>query len=459
MEIMDTNAMNMAPETSTGFAVKNHQSQDDDDPPSLCIPISTASSSTNEFIEIFPEEIPTIPSAQLSEILLEEKAPLSLWNNAAMLYMTHKKERESTHLLSTACTELLSKQHLGSKEERTRILAAAGIAYLTQANKAGIGIDSEAGIAAALSSTFGGSGLLPGMGQEDKTARQREASEYNSELRDLADKHFTRASKLNPLFPMTWIGRALLNLSQERTENAKFFFETTLKHCGMVLPALLGMACVYFKIEDYESSLEMYAKAIQLYPTKAGASARVGLGLACYKLGQIDRAKKAFQRAHEMDPENVEAMVGIAVLEVRNLDEKHSKDYKKTAENAMRLISMANLIDHENAMVQNHLANYYFNKWTPVTGVTVKVETGSTTIIGSGPINLDIGDRIRIGYEFETTIIGDDDEDEDMMDEADSGNNKTFKIKDSWKGESMGKSSAVISYYWIMKYIHILFMQ
>mmetsp|Transcript_15405 Transcript_15405/g.29034 ORF Transcript_15405/g.29034 Transcript_15405/m.29034 type:complete len:1372 (-) Transcript_15405:73-4188(-) len=445
MEILDTHTMNISPaEASTGFAANNHHQSQDDDPPSLCIPISTASSSsssstTDTFIEIFPEEISSIPPAQLSEILLEEKAPLALWNTAAMLYMTYKKERESTHLLSTACTELLSKQHLGSKEERTRILAAAGIAYLTQANKAGIGIDSESGIAAALSSTFGGgatAGSLAGLGQEDKTARQREASEYNSELRDLADKHFTRASKLNPLFPMTWIGRALLNLSQERTENAKFFFETTLKHCGMVLPALLGMACVYFKIEDYESSLEMYAKAIQLYPTKAGASARVGLGLACYKLGQIDRAKKAFQRAHEMDPENVEAMVGIAVLEVRNLDEKHSKDYKKTAENAMRLISMANLIDHENAMVQNHLANYYFNKWTPVTGVTVKVEEGSTTIIGSGPITLDVGDRIRIGYVFETTIVGDDDDDDEMMEDVNGGNQITFKVKDVWKGES-----------------------
>jgi RNA polymerase-associated protein CTR9 len=197
------------------------------------------------------------------------------------------------------------------------------------------------------------------------------------------------------------------------------------------------MACVYFKTEDYESSLEMYAKAIQLFPTKAGASARVGLGLACYKLGQIDRAKKAFQRAHEMDPENVEAMVGIAVLEVKNLDEKYSKDYRKTAENAMRLISMANLIDHENAMVQNHLANYYFDKWTPVTGVTVKVEEGSNTVTCSGPINLDVGDRIRIGSEFETMIIGEDDD--DMMEEEAIDGNNTFKIKDVWRGDSMGK--------------------
>jgi len=389
---------------------------------SLCIPIA----SSNDFIEIFPEEISSIPSSQLASILQDEKAPLSLWTDAALLYMTNKRERDSTALLKTACSELLDKQNLGNKEERTRILAAAGIGYLTQANKSGtLGTLSFPGMSNANANANA-------TDKHDKTAQQREATDHNDKLRELADNHFTRASKLNQLFPMTWIGRGMLNLSTERFDQAKFFFETTLKHCGMVLPALLGMACVYFKEGDYQSSLEMYSKAITLFPIKSGASARVGLGLACYKLGQADRAKAAFKRAHEMDSENVEAMVGIAVLDVSNLDEALTKDYRKTAENAMRLISMANLIDHSNAMVQNHLANYYFRKWTPITGVTVSLEQGSVVVNGSGPINLDAGERIRIGYDFETTIV-----DEDMMDD----DNMTFKVKDAWKTESSGKCS------------------
>jgi RNA polymerase-associated protein CTR9 len=233
----------------------------------------------------------------------------------------------------------------------------------------------------------------------------------------------------------------MLNLSIERFDQAKFFFETTLKHCGMVLPALLGMACVYFKEGDYQSSLEMYGKAITLFPNKSGASARVGLGMACYKLGQVDRAKKAFQRAHAMDDKNVEAMVGIAVLDVATLDETlaasskdDAREYRKTSENAMRLLSTANYLDNSNAMVQNHLANYYFKKWTTVTGVTVSVKNGSVTVNGSGPVNLDPGDRIRIGFDFETDIVGDDDDD-DMLDD----DNTTFRIKDAWKSESAGK--------------------
>jgi hypothetical protein len=68
-----------------------------------------------------------------------------------------------------------------------------------------------------------------------------------------------------------------------------------------------------------------------------------------------------------------------------------------------------------------------------VTGVTVAVEKGSIFVKGSGPTNLDAGDRIRLGYEFETSIV--DEDEDDMMN--DDGN--TFKIKDAWNMESAGK--------------------
>lgn len=418
MEEVNTSPVKEANKTDEETPEQHHSK-------SLCIPISN----TNEFIEIFPEEISDVKSSELADILQDEKAPLPLWADAALLFMTQKRERDSTILLSTACSELLEKQNLGNKEERTRILAAAGIGYLTQANKSGtlgtLSFPSLSGIST---------------GASDRTAQQRDATDQNEELRVLADNHFTRASKLNQLFPMTWIGRGMLNLSIERFDQAKFFFETTLKHCGMVLPALLGMACVCFKEGDYKGSLKKYSEAITLFPTKSGAAARVGLGLACYELGQVDRAKKSFERAHAMDPKNVEAMVGIAVLDVANLDEGLSsldsssmKEYRKTADNAMRLISMANHVDHSNAMVQNHLANYFFQNWTPVSGVTVSLKKGSVVVDGSGSINLDAGDRIRIGYDFETNIVGDDDD--DMMDD----DNMTFKVKDTWKAESAGE--------------------
>jgi RNA polymerase-associated protein CTR9 len=151
--------------------------------------------------------------------------------------MQHKQSRESSTILQAACD-----RPGGSRDQRVRILASAGIAHLTQA------ADKE---------------------------------------RSLADHRFTSAGKVDTLFPMTWMGRGMLNLSMGRMDQAKFFFDTTLKQCGQVLPALLGMAAVLMGEKDYKGAQEMYAKAIRLYPEQSGAAARVGFGLSCYRLGQV----------------------------------------------------------------------------------------------------------------------------------------------------------------------------
>jgi len=129
-----------------------------------------------------------------------------------------------------------------------------------------------------------------------------------------------------------------------------------------------------------------------------------------------------------MDPKNVEAMVGLAILDLASLDET-AEDYRARTENAIRLLSTANLVDHSNALVQNHLANHYFWKWTPVPG-TVVVEAGSTVVTASQPMNLDSGERVRIGLDRFETYVADDD------DNYDTESTNTFRIKDAWTGES-----------------------
>ena len=63
----------------------------------------------------------------------------------------------------------------------------------------------------------------------------------------------------------------------------------------------------------------------------------------------------AFERALEMDPQCVGALVGLAVLELNN----------KTQEsimNGVQKLSKAYTIDSANPMVLNHLANHFFYK-------------------------------------------------------------------------------------------------
>lgn len=377
--------------------MKDAEAEEEELYPSLIIPVTSSNKSSSLFIEIFPEELPDIAATTVLQVLKDEDAELNTWADAALMYMQQRQSKESSTILEAACNN-----PEGIPQQKVRILASAGIALLAEAQQS--------------QSTAPGGSKRPG-------------GDPKEELRSMADNRFTHASKVDTLFPMTWCGRGMLNLSAARLDQARFFFETTLRQCGPVLPALLGMAAVLYGEKDYKGAQEMYAKAMRLYPIKSGSSTRVGFGLSCYRLGQVDRAKASFSRALDMDSENVEAMVGAAILDMASLDET-SQSFGSRAEKAIKMISMANLLDHSNAMVQNHLANHYFWKWTPVTG-TVEMTEGSNLVKGSQIMQLDAGERIRIGTDFETDVTedtgGDDDEE-----------GTSFRIRDAWKELSAG---------------------
>lgn len=136
------------------------------------------------------------------------------------------------------------------------------------------------------------------------------------------------------------------------------------------------------------------------------ASVRVGFGLCCYKLGQIPRAQAAMARALQLDPQNVQALVGSAILELSTAA-AGSNDGARRTENAINTISMAYHVDDKHAMVLNHLANHYFWTWSPLK-VTMSVECGERTGKVGGDLKHDLveGDFIRIGSVFATAVRG-----------------------------------------------------
>lgn len=356
---------------------------------SLIIPIQNS----QLFVEIFAEEIAETPVTTILQVLQDENSTVDTFADASLLYMQTKHARESLTLLEEACAKLtLPECDTLPSATRARILSAAGIAQLATA---------------------------PGHRQTLDDVRQQ------------ADQKFTQAGKVDTFFPMTWLGQGMLHLMVGRFDQAKFFFQTTLKQCHNSLPALLGMAAVLYGQKQYQAALEMYAQAIQKYPhSQSGASIRVGFALCCYQLGQVDRAKAAFARALNMDPECVPAMVGTAILDMAGIDSELNSDFGKT-EKAIKLMSMANLLDQGNAMVQNHLANHYFWKWSPLPG-TVRVKRGSNIVHASQAIpGLEHGERIRIGTNFETTIA----EDANLIDTTEAGGT-VFRMQDVWKQES-----------------------
>ena len=323
----------------------------------ISIPVSN---SADLFLEIFPEELPDTRTSTLVQILKDEKAPVILWVEIAAAYMGQGKPQDALTILEECPVD-----EDDESVHQARLFAATGIALLTTA----------------------------------------QSSSDPEELRQSADSKLTQASKLETFFPMTWMARGLWNLwVSSKLEQARFFFQMTLKECGPVLPALMGLAAVFFTEGQYKAAQQQYSSIIRRYPQSSGPAARVGLALASYKLGQVDRAKAALKRALEIDPEYVPALASASVLALAQSPLVDPQ--APSSEEAIKQLSVANLLDPSNAMVQNHLANHYFWKWAPVAG-SVQVTQGSTKLIAQSSLQVDPRERIRLGPRFETVLVSD----------------------------------------------------
>jgi RNA polymerase-associated protein CTR9 len=416
------------------------EEEDDGGDDSLKIPITSSSSSKELFVEIFPEEMSSISPSTLITVLKDESAPMSTWTDAAVLYAQCGKARDGLFMLQEACS--MESVLRGDKNDRVRLLASTGIAHLSQM-KGGGGIGSSGN---TTKSSSGGSAVVA------TTTAAEQALGDNLENKAMADDRFTQATRMDQLYPMTWVGKGMLNAFNGRLDQARYFFDTTLKHVGPVLPALLGLASVEFYEKNYQKALKLYGTAMQLFPSskRYSASIRVGFGLCCYKLGQVDRARAAFQRAHEMDPQNVEAMTYVAVLSLNALGDcnfsssatKQEEIYLQQQEEAIKLLSVAHLLDRNNATVQLRLADHYFWKWEFVSGVKVSISSSSPKVmVTTVPLHLEPGERIRIGTDFETVVSQPSSSVSAVAEEEAEqvGGRTSFTLRDAWPYESAGK--------------------
>lgn len=100
--------------------------------------------------------------------------------------------------------------------------------------------------------------------------------------------------------------------------------------------------------------MAFYKKAIRTAPN-CPAVVRLGLGHCYVRLNNPTKARLAFERALDLDPNCVGALVGLAVLD---LNMKKPENIRK----GVQKLSLAYKIDITNPMVLNHLSNHFFFK-------------------------------------------------------------------------------------------------
>jgi hypothetical protein len=125
-----------APAPVVGEVEQHGLEEEEDD--SLCIPITSSAKAVEKglFVEVFADELAQTPSTTIVQVLRDEKADVSLWADAALVYMQRKCPRDSLSVIEEA-----NQVYTDDKNKKVRLLAANGIAHLAvqQRNQAGAG--------------------------------------------------------------------------------------------------------------------------------------------------------------------------------------------------------------------------------------------------------------------------------------------------------------------------------
>ncbi|CAL9062608.1 unnamed protein product [Musa banksii] len=265
-------------------------------------------------------------ATDMIDILKAEQAPLHLWLIIAREYFKQGKLDQFRQILEEGSSPEIDEYYADVKYERIAILNALA-AYYTYLGK----IETK---------------------QRDKEEHFISATQY-----------YNRASRIDAHEPYTWIGKGQLYVAKGELQTASESFRIALVEDPNCVPALLGQACVDFNIaereehykkamDSYRSSLEFYKRALQINPS-CPASVRLGIGFCRYKLGQFEKARQAFQRVLQLDPDNVEALVALGVMDLQTNEAHGIKKGMEKMQGAFEIYPYC-------PMALNCLANHFF---------------------------------------------------------------------------------------------------
>ncbi|KAJ7515098.1 hypothetical protein O6H91_23G071200 [Diphasiastrum complanatum] len=251
---------------------------------------------TLEEVKVVLDQLPR-DAADILDILKAEQAPLHLWLTFAREYFKQGKMKEFLQILEEGSSPEIDEYYQDVKYERIAILNALG-AYYTNLGKIEL--------------------------------KQREKDEYFMR----ATHYYNKVSHIDQHEPSTWVGKGQLLLAKGELDQSYSQFKIALEEQKDNIPALLGQT------------------VLQLHPG-CPASVRLGIGLCRYRLGQPKKAREAFNRTLQLDPENVEALVALGIMDLNTneIEDVHE---------GMTKMQAAFEIHPFCAMALNHLANHYF---------------------------------------------------------------------------------------------------
>ncbi|KAK5974817.1 RNA polymerase-associated protein CTR9 [Trichostrongylus colubriformis] len=187
--------------------------------------------------------------------------------------------------------------------------------------------------------------------------KERTSKEKKRDLFSKATLLYTTADRIKMYDMPHLTGRAYFCLVEARAskvDQADQQFNFVLKQDPYDIPAMMGKAIIAFSKQDYKTALYFLKRALRQKPS-GPADMRVGIGYCLARLGITDKARIAFERALELQHDNVCALSAIAILD-------YNTHTVEGAQSAVLCLGQAYSLEPENPVVLVHLANHFFFK-------------------------------------------------------------------------------------------------
>jgi len=283
----------------------------------LEIPVRDESGRTSdEAIEISIENLP--PVEDLLGILQAEQADLPRWLDFAVEYYGQNRLAEFERILEEGCSPEVEAYYDHDPMGRLIMLNALAAYKITLAH-----------------------------GTPNAT--------YLTDAVDL----FSRADKIDDKRGITLVNKGLYSLARNEQSEALNQFTQALELDPNNLLAKLGRAAMLFKKRQFKEARDLYKRAIRDHPG-CSPTVRVNLGLCFYELGLESRAVECFERALDMDDEDANALVALAVIELGRAQMNQTGLDVQMSQKAMGRLRKAYALQGSNSLVLTHLANHFF---------------------------------------------------------------------------------------------------
>eukprot|EP00961_Rhodomonas_salina_P281962 3810289-Rhodomonas_salina.1 len=260
----------------------------------LAVPIH---GTEDEVLELPKDQLPDDPN-EIMQILANELAPLKLWLELAVSYYQQRRMEQFQTVMETSTGEdgpFYQDYYKGDKEGRIALLNCLA-AYNTQI-----------------------------------AARSKNKQKKDSHFQ-IANEHYQNSDKIDTNMALTWCGKGLIFMAKismpqrnrvtgrgdqvtEHLTQAGLMFDSALECDRTCIPALLGLAAVRYNNRQYTQALGLYKDVLRLNPA-CPPEVRLGLAHCFAALKKPDKAKKAFSRVLQLSPDNVDALMGLAILEM-----------------------------------------------------------------------------------------------------------------------------------------------